>query len=430
MHGYPPDQLAGTEIYAARVTAGMAARGWRVHVLAATRAPGRPQGSERTGPLPGGGALIRRVNNLPWRPLGAAERDPALERRVAALVEALNPDVIHVQHLLFLSAHLTLARPTLGTLHDGWSICPRAGSLLRGGAEPCEGPPAPEVCAECYAQFATGAAAEHTLGRLAGAASAVVAPERLHRLWQMLPGRARALARVGRPRPARGSEVLRWRAAVASAWRRLDRRVAPSRFYAELAERHGVGPTGHLPHGVPPGPARIGGGPLLFLGSLAPHKGAHLVAEAHRRCPGLPPLRITGPATDAAYAAALPAECVTGPVPNEQVPGLLAGASALVMGSTWPENAPLVVLEARAAGCPVIAPRVGGLPELVEDGVDGALYPPGDIDALAAAMRRVTAAPPPVRPPPTLERHLDGLEQHYRELIQRAPDPSNPRRLR
>ena len=82
--------------------------------------------------------------------------------------------------------------------------------------------------------------------------------------------------------------------------------MAPSRFYADLAERHGIGPTAHLPHGVAPGPARIGGGPLLFLGSLAPHKGAHLVAEAHAGSPDLPPLQITGPATDAAYAASLP----------------------------------------------------------------------------------------------------------------------------
>jgi len=422
----------------------MAARGWRVHVIAATRAPGRAQGSEIRSQLPGGGWLIRRVNNLPWRPLGRGERDPETEARVRALVAELDPQVIHIQHLLFLSAHLSFDRPTLGTLHDAWAVCPRAGSLLRDGREPCAGPPpatssapghAPQGyatedyatlanCAACYAGMATGAAAEHALGRLAGAASPLVPTRALHRAWRRLPPSVRGLSAVGRPRQASSDEVAKWRAAVSGAWRRLDERVAPSRWYAALAERHGLGETAHLPHGVDPGPPRVGGGPLIFLGSLVPHKGAHLVVAAHAAAraaaPDTPPLRLVGPATDPVYAASLPAELLDGPAPPAEVPALLARASALVIGSTWPENAPLVVLEARASGCPVIAPAIGGLPELIEDGVDGALYTPGDAASMASAIRRVLANPPPVRAPPSFTGHLDALEARYRFLIQRA----------
>lgn len=100
--------------------------------------------------------------------------------------------------------------------------------------------------------------------------------------------------------------------------------------------------------------------------------------------------------------------------PVEDVRPLLATARALVLGSRWPENAPLVVLEARAAGCPVIAPAVGGLPELVEPGVDGWLYPAGDADALARCIAAAEdSAPLPIRPPPSIEDHVEGLIRVY-----------------
>jgi len=51
------------------------------------------------------------------------------------------------------------------------------------------------------------------------------------------------------------------------------------------------------------------------------------------------------------------------------------------------------VIEAQAAGLPVIASRVGGIPEAVEDGVTGYLVPPGDVDALAHAIVRLADAP-------------------------------------
>ena len=93
---------------------------------------------------------------------------------------------------------------------------------------------------------------------------------------------------------------------------------------------------------------------------------------------------------------------------------LLSRARALILGSRWPENAPMVVLEARAAGCPVIAPRLGGLPELIEPGQDGWLYEPGDVDDLVRCLAAAESGPAPaVRPPPTLDDHLDGLIRVY-----------------
>ena len=63
--------------------------------------------------------------------------------------------------------------------------------------------------------------------------------------------------------------------------------------------------------------------------------------------------------------------------------------SVLVIPSTWQEPFPLAALEAFGAGRPVIASRIGGLPEAVIDGYNGILIPPGDVDALAKAIMRL-----------------------------------------
>jgi len=70
------------------------------------------------------------------------------------------------------------------------------------------------------------------------------------------------------------------------------------------------------------------------------------------------------------------------------VPEILAAADVFVLSSRWEGN-PLSVMEAMAAGKPVIATAVGGVPELVQDGVSGVLVPPENVEALADAMLKL-----------------------------------------
>ena len=74
--------------------------------------------------------------------------------------------------------------------------------------------------------------------------------------------------------------------------------------------------------------------------------------------------------------------------PREEVVQLLRASDAAILTSEW-ENFPHAVLEALAAGTPVISTAVGGVPELVRDGENGLLVPPGDREALVAAIRRL-----------------------------------------
>jgi glycosyltransferase involved in cell wall biosynthesis len=87
-----------------------------------------------------------------------------------------------------------------------------------------------------------------------------------------------------------------------------------------------------------------------------------------------------------------------GALPHEEIPGVLAGATAMVLPSVTQsdgqmEGIPVALMEAMAAGLPVISTSLSGIPELVRDGAGGLLVPERDAAALAAAMARLAADP-------------------------------------
>jgi glycosyltransferase involved in cell wall biosynthesis len=73
---------------------------------------------------------------------------------------------------------------------------------------------------------------------------------------------------------------------------------------------------------------------------------------------------------------------------RDDVPALLAASDVFVLSSKS-EGMPIAILEAMAAGLPIVATRVGGVPELVVEGGTGLLVPPGDVEALAAGLRQL-----------------------------------------
>ncbi|MFT4976705.1 MAG: glycosyltransferase involved in cell wall biosynthesis [Myxococcota bacterium] len=416
VHGYPPSEVAGVEQHTRNLCQHLADMGHHIHVLAATRAPGRPQYSLIKS-TDGAVTLSRLVNNIPARPLAHAEQDRAVDTIVRRLAADFRPDVVHIQHLQFLSSSLRFRAPVVITLHDGWAWCPSGGTELLPDHTPCDGP-TPERCPPCHAAWRpVPSPTARRLMSVAGRLAPLVPPEKLHRLWARLPERLRRPVAAGGPSPTEPPSAAQARAqAMRDLYTSAALRLAPSRYLARRAEAMGLGAV-ELHENSPAISTRPrrGGGPLVFLGTLAPHKGPLLVLDAWKRAfpEGTPDLRFYGPRS----TAPVPSERWGGVLDRDGVSEVLAGATALVMGSRWPENAPLVLLEARAAGCPVVAPRIGGIPELVEHGVDGLLYPPGDVDALAAALRQIVATPTgPSRPPPAPRAQAESLVSHYREL--------------
>lgn len=324
------------------------------------------------------------------RGFGATVRDPAAERAFAEAVVGV--DVVHIHHLSGLGASLPALAAGAGAtlvvhLHDYWLACARGQLIDQGGAR-CVGPD-PDRCARC------------------------LAPD----LYAPVPP---PLAR--RLPPRRGPVDARedaWRATR----RATHRFVSPSRH---VADRLGV-EAELLPYPllqpVPPAPPAPGG-PLrvLFLGSLLPSKGPDVLLAAFSGLPaGAATLHIVGPSPPwrgstrwaddlAARARTTPGVRVDGMLGRDGVIAALHAADVLVVPSTWEENAPLVLSEARAAGVRIIASDIGGIPEvapgarLVEPGSAGALR-----DALAAEARAPRTRE---RPAPAL-----GLAEHARAVL-------------
>jgi len=77
---------------------------------------------------------------------------------------------------------------------------------------------------------------------------------------------------------------------------------------------------------------------------------------------------------------------------RDDVLQLLAGADAFVLASLH-EGLPVALMEATSVGLPIVASSVGGVPQILEDGVDALLVPPGDPGSLADAMKRLASDP-------------------------------------
>jgi glycosyltransferase involved in cell wall biosynthesis len=113
---------------------------------------------------------------------------------------------------------------------------------------------------------------------------------------------------------------------------------------------------------------------------------------------------------------------------QEDVGAFFAAFDAFVLPS-GNEGTPVTAIEALASGCPVVATRVGGVPDVVRDGEDGFLVEPGDLEGLADALARLAADPElrqrlgeagrkRVLPRYAVERLIDDVDGLYRRLLE------------
>lgn len=181
--------------------------------------------------------------------------------------------------------------------------------------------------------------------------------------------------------------------------------VFPSQYLADQHERLGffsVSRTYVLPNPAPePGEPRAEApSPTLFLyvGQIEPHKGVMELVQAFEDWGGRGLLEIVGSGTQEAEVQRLASDHPTvkplGRLTRPQVMEAMRRASFLVIPSLVVENAPAVVVEAFAAGTPVVAAATGGIPEMVAEGRTGFLFPPGDVRAMTAVLERAFRVSP------------------------------------
>ena len=178
--------------------------------------------------------------------------------------------------------------------------------------------------------------------------------------------------------------------------------IVPSRYLAEIALGWGLDSrrVHVVPNPAPPAQAAAASerSGLVFAGRLTRQKAMHVALDALAYVPATD-LTIIGDGPDRdrlerhAREAGLNGRVrFVGSLPREEVLHALAGAEAAVLSSDW-ENFPHAAVEALAVGTPLVATEVGGVGEVVRDGVNGLLVPPGSPEAFGHALQRLLDSP-------------------------------------
>ncbi|WP_043617289.1 glycosyltransferase family 4 protein [Ensifer sp. ZNC0028] len=289
------------------------------------------------------------------------------------LLRDFRPDVVHIHHLLLLGAEFPhIVRRTLPdcrivmTLHDYYPLCHHDGLMVRTSGK--------ELCHKS-------------------------SPDRCHSCFKDIP-----LDRF----------VLREQH-LKALLRTVDRFISPSQFLRQRFIDWGLDgdQIDVIANGLPPrdAPSRKGqpenDRPVFgYFGNLNPWKGTSVLLEAARQLidEGLRfELRVHGGAPFQAdsfkdeiarlFKKTAPSVQQRGAYRREDIGELIAAVDCTIVPSIWWENAPLVIGEAQSQRKPVIASNIGGMAEMVQDGVNGITVSPNDPRALAAAMRRMAESP-------------------------------------
>jgi glycosyltransferase involved in cell wall biosynthesis len=125
---------------------------------------------------------------------------------------------------------------------------------------------------------------------------------------------------------------------------------------------------------------------LLFVGDVSQDKGAHVLIQAYANLASAIPLVLIGRQNMALPTSLANNVHILPSMPHDAVMRAWSRSLMALAPSIWPDPCPTVVMEAMASGRPVIASRIGGLPDLVADGETGLLVPPGNPVALSQAM--------------------------------------------
>jgi glycosyltransferase involved in cell wall biosynthesis len=431
---YLPWTIGGREVYAHHLSINLQASDWDVRVCIHQNLNTR----EPTGEHEHEGVPITVLPPLPGQDARRAVYGcaPSAVPGFASLLKEFQPDIVHF-HDFSVSAnllHLRLAQAagarTLLTYHSPGQSCLQR-SLLYRGREVCDGVISSVRCTACRLGVS---GMPETISELAAKVSLpFLKPEATNFLSRALTARAM-------------TEQFQ------SAWAEMVERVDKIHIYAdwvaEMMSANGIAPeklvmlrTGgpwHKREPVHPTEQTSEKLRLVYLGRCDRVKGVHVLVEAIQRLPKDCPVEVAfwGPYWDGDYGKSL-REMMSRDVrflepkiiPHADVNVALKGADLCIVPSLWLETGPLVVLEAFAAGVPVIGSRLGGIAELVSDGVDGRLFTPGDAAELAGIIRSLAedrehlrALKRGIKQPRTMRDVAKEMAVVYEELLCRTTE--------
>lgn len=390
VHGFPPREWAGMELITYYLSQALRARGHEVTVFTRTGEEGEEFSVRED--LMDGLRVVRVVNHLTRANTFRLGYDnPFFDEIFIQLLDRVRPDVVNFQHLATLSVSLlpltaALGYPTILNLGDFFFPCHLA-HLIDTRGQLCAGPSRGEQCISC----------------LQGIAPA----EELRRRFRRM------------------EEVLQAPDLVITLSAFLAQRI--QQYYPFLEQRLRPVPLGvHQIPLVMREPSR--GGPLrvLYVGIFLPHKGAHVLIEALKGLPadaievslyGAKPLPFWQPYFDRLQEEAkdLPVR-FCGVYTHDQLGFILARHDVLVLPVIWEETFSMVVREALMAGLPVVAARIGALPEVIQDGANGLLFEPENATDLRRCLGRLLDEPGLFERLRSMHTQVKTMEEYARDL--------------
>ena len=334
------------------------------------------------------------------------------ERLFERYLGELRPDVMHVHSRMGLPAGIFKVAKAQGievfsTIHVYGMLCQKRVMIDRSG-EPCPGPADPAKCAWCTGRLNISLLKFRT------------------RLEKILPGINRRASRARQsvaPRRGGGADapaVFSHDPRVAQALKRrleamvtamncwTDRTICVSADVKETLTRFGADPErllvqhiGSLIAEQQRDNARGLHAPLVIgnIGGVNHYKGTRVLIDAVRKLKRTDfAVKIFGK-YDAQFVAAI---CQGEPPANveflgrylpDQLPEILEQIDVMVLPSICNDTAPQTIFESYSSKIPILAPRIGGFPDFVVDGVNGALFRAGDSDDLARKINDILDAP-------------------------------------
>lgn len=192
-------------------------------------------------------------------------------------------------------------------------------------------------------------------------------------------------------------------------WRRVDKRIAVSAAArASVCSRMGWNPIEIIPNGADidrfanAAPARLPEGrKLLFVGRLEPRKGFPVAVRAFERLAAVFPdlqLIVVGDGAERTAVDGLAPELrsrvhMMGRVSDEELPSFHKASDIFISPATGQESFGIVLVEAMAAGLPIVASDIAGYREVTRHGSEGLLVAPADANALADGVQRILQDP-------------------------------------
>jgi glycosyltransferase involved in cell wall biosynthesis len=434
VHSLPPQNFAGTEIYTYELSKQLSKR-HDIYVFYRICNPRKKEYELIHNKF--SGLDIFTINNT-FRFCDSFEmfyKNDAISRQFAKILDRVKPDLVHIQHLIFLSttiiAEIKKRRiPIVFTLHDYWLICPQWHFLKKDFAI-CDNNELSQ-CVDCL---------DYQL-------SIKKLPKRIYlSLRNIMPNFLVSLlkstylnfAKINLNSQGMLEKIKARIVHVKDLCSMVDLFIAPSQFLRKRFIEFGIAESKikFITHGINTVPfkdfkrkesnkIRIG-----FIGTIIPAKGLDILINAFNRIKDeRAELRIYGrlfPYKGFEYYPRYIQRLARngnirfmGGFNHKDISDAFSEIDVLVLPSIWNENFPLTILEAFSTRTPVIASRIGGIPELIKDKENGLLFEPGNpnelchkLDLVISNANLLKELEEAIIPPKDIKENAQELEGIY-----------------